>query len=273
MATTNVSSLLVKYGLLCHSFAYNDLPVSVQDKLGDENRVHYQDCYLSLIANAGTTFWAKLKATQSDWNDCSEAISNPVDYFSTLVTKQLLQLKGLASDAELLYPGTAPAPLILLGELANWSTPSPLGLGLHPRYGPWLAYRALVRTTSPLTTHCSTIESSNSEFSRDTKDINNVEYAQNPINYQSINAITSPCMRCVSTACVSACPGNAVSFDNGFDISRCATYRLTDNSICKEQCHARYACPVGVEYRYSEEQSAHHMTRALQALVSWANKS
>jgi len=169
----------------------------------------------------------------------------------------------------LIYPGKAPAPLTLLGELANWSTPSPLGLGLHTQYGPWFAYRALVKTTTALQTHTSTNAVTN--FGDLSPTISNADNSNRiDILKNNVNATTSPCLRCTTTPCVSACPGNAVSVKSSFSIDRCATSRIKDNSICKEQCHARNACPVGVEYRYSEEQSAHHMTRALQALVNWA---
>ncbi len=252
MHSNDLNSLLIKYGLLCHTFAFDNLPTNVKNRLGDENPIRFQDSYLSLIANVGSTFWTELKVNQPTWSHNSEAIENPVDYFSARVTDQLLQQAGLTTGAELLYPGTAPAPLMLLGELANWSAPSPLGLGLHTHYGPWFAYRALVKTTKPLQLH-NAIENKNYE--------------------KKHYAATSPCLRCASTACVTACPGNAVSISNSFDVSRCANYRLNEHSICKNQCHARNACPVGVEYRYSDEQHEYHMTHALQALVKWANKS
>ncbi len=269
MSTIDLNSLLTKYGLLCHTFAFNDLPINIKDRLDKKNHARFKDCYLSLIANVGPMFWTQLKANQSEWSDNSEVNNNPVDYFSSKVTDQLLQKAGLAIDAELLYPGTAPAPLTMLGELANWSTPSPLGLGLHAHYGPWFAYRALVKTTAPLQTNYSTKETNDKSVQSYTSNSeSSVEQSKN-----DIYATSSPCMRCASTACVSACPGQAVSINAHFNISRCATHRLKENSTCKDQCHARNACPVGAKYRYSDEQSAYHMTHALQALVKWANST
>jgi len=286
MSSIKLDSLLAKHGLLLHTFSFNDLPLNIKNKLGDENQERYQDCYLSLIANAGPKFWTELKASQHEWNDNSNALDNPVDHFSAVVVEQLLQVTGLAHQAELLYPGTAPAPLMQLGELANWSTASPLGLGLHSHYGPWFAYRALVKTTDPLpvtTTSTNTLlrtsvrnsgigDASNIGSANLSGNINNakVDIEQVKPKHHYYYAANSPCMQCASTACVSACPGNAVSISAKFNIDHCAKYRLKENSTCEAQCHARNACPVGVEYRYSEEQQAHHMTRALQALVAWA---
>jgi len=244
MPSIDFNSLLKKHGLICHSFAYNDLPINIKDKLGIENNEAYKDNYLSLIANVGPRFWNEMQARQSEWINHAEAVNNPVDFFSTKVTEQLLQLAGLTVNAQMLYPGTVPAPLILLGELANWSTPSPLGLGLHPRYGPWFAYRALVKTTSPMHTHDSnTVVTSNSASHR----VSNASSSDNADTKPDL--VASPCLSCASVACVSACPGSAVSFKDSFNIGRCASYRLKENTLCKKQCHARNACPVGVEHR------------------------
>jgi len=266
MSSIDLSSLLVKHGLLLHSFAFDTLPVNIKDRLGNDNYSRFQGCHLLLIANVGSTFWTELKTTQPNWNDNNEALNNPVDYFSAKLVGEILHIAELTNGAELLYPGKHPAPLIPLGELANWSTPSPLGLGLHARYGPWFAYRALVKTTSPLPNHdptTTTIE----------KAIKNAGVIDNAAIHKNIYTATSPCISCESNACVSACPGNAVSVNASFDISQCANYRVKENTKCKDRCHARNACPVGAEYRYSDEQHAYHMTHALQALIKWANDS
>lgn len=258
MSSFNLNSLLVEHGLILHSFAFNDLPVVIKDRLGNANHGRFQDCYLLLVANVGPAFWTKLKARQAEWSDDNEALNNPVDYFSAKLVGEILHAADLTHGAELLYPGELPAPLIPLGELANWSTPSPLGLGLHAHYGPWFAYRALVKTIRPLQNHDSTTA------------IRKAEAIKNAGNHRNFHIATSPCISCETNACVSACPGNAVSVKTNFDISLCANYRVKENSICKERCHARNACPVGAEYRYSDEQHAYHMTHALQALVKWA---
>jgi len=244
MALIDQQAFLTQYGLLCHTFTYNELPQRVKTMLGDANQSQYQDCFLSLIANAGPVFWTALKTKHPNWRECDDAGENPVDYFSIKIVEQMLKITGLSSNAEVLYPGNVPAPLIALGELANWSTPSPLGLGLHSRYGPWFAYRALLKTTSPL-----------------------------QHNETTTDSIISPCLSCVATPCVNACPANAVSTNTRFDIGLCANFRVSDESTCRTQCHARSACPVGLEYRYTEEQSAYHMTHALKAVVKWAGQS
>ncbi len=237
MQSIEINNTLKQYGLLCHTFFYNDLPAHIQQTLSNDRRIHYADSYLSLLANAGPVFWARLKA--------GEFATDAVDRFSESIAMELVECANLSQHAKILYPGDGPAPLIQLGELAQWSTPSPLGLGLHKKYGPWLAYRALIKTSAPLT-----------EVQAITKR----------------NEIVSPCLSCETTPCVKQCPAQAVSLDRSFNIDKCATHRMLEHSACKEQCHARNACPVGKEFIYSKEQRAYHMTHALEALVRWAAK-
>ena len=241
MTTERLDTLLNSNGLLCHTFAFNDLPRPTQQSLTDGCDIEFVDCYLSLLANAGSQFWTSMKLSESTQTQKQE---NPVDAFSTAIVYRLLELTGLDKDATLLYPNKFNVPLIPLGELAGWSTPSPLGLGLHKEYGPWFAYRALIKTTKPL-------------------------------ERNSLTAVSTPhtsaCLSCINTPCVSACPASAVKLEKPFDINRCANHRIQDNTTCKEQCHARNACPVGARYRYSEEQRAYHMTHALDALIRWSS--
>lgn len=251
--SANLKNVLDKYGLICHTFAYDDLSKDVQANLCNENKDNFNGHYLSLIANVGPTFWSALIAQPNTHQLVSRTAEMPstnhVDLFSLNIAEQLLQVSGLAGQAEILYPGTAPAPLIQLGESARWSSPSPLGLGLHAKYGPWFAYRALIKTTKPLQ--------------------DNIAEQTRGENTDNV----SPCLTCDSTPCVTACPADAVAVNVRFNIGQCADYRVSDTSTCNDRCHARNACPHGIEYQYSDEQHAYHMRHALQALVNWAAKT
>jgi len=237
---------LQTYGLICHTFAFKELPEPLQSRITTVSDNNFSNSYLSLFANTGKQFWS---AMQQEPSIDIKAQENPVDTFSLLITNRLLAMADMDDHADILYPGLYAVPLIALGEQAGWSTASPLGLGLHPKYGPWFAYRALVRTDRPLQTP---------------------QHAA--ANTVALSASTSACISCVSTPCVGACPGTAVSLANDFNVSACAEFRMQQNSTCKEQCHARNACPIGQQHRYSEEQRAYHMTHALDALVEWSKK-
>ena len=138
----------------------------------------------------------------------------------------------------LLYPGPLPLPLQQLGALAGWHHPSPLGLGIHPHYGLWFAYRAALLTDA--------------------------ELALTP----RLEA-ASPCASCADKPCVSACPVGAVSVDAAFDLNACVDWRLRPDSSCRAGCAARQACPAGAQWRYTPEQTGYHAHRSLAALHAW----
>jgi len=243
MSTSSFNELLNKYGLLSKSITFSELPKNIKDSFTEHHQTQFQHGYLTIIANAGPTFWSTLKEQQHALNE-----AHPVDEHSLRIAKELASVLEHQDDVDILYPGTGPAPLMALGKLVGWSHPSPLGLGIHSHFGLWFAYRALIFTKQALQPPFPA-----SEWV--TSDSNN-----------------SPCLTCVDTPCVSACPAFAVSLQESFDIGACAKHRMDENSECAQQCHARNACPVGMEFQYSEEQRAHHMTRALQAMVKWAEK-
>lgn len=242
MQQKQIEKLLQKHGLICQTFAFDTLPEPLQARINTACDFNFSTCYLSLIANAGNTFWSSMKSAD---RKIEHGMKNPVDEFSISIANELLNLADLKNDASILYPGRYAVPLIALGEHAGWSTPSPLGLGLHSEYGPWMAYRALIKTSSPL----------------------------QEITVKKIpQANTSACLTCASTPCVSACPANAVNLNSRFAIDLCARFRTQTDTTCADRCHARNACPVGKQYRYSEEQLAYHMTHALDAVVKWSDR-
>lgn len=238
MTENTIDNLLKHHGLICHTFSYNDLPAPIKQKLAGENCADYANNYLSLLANAGPEFWHRLMSQSKNTKDKTDW----VDKQSIALAKELLSISKLENGSTILYPANFAAPLVMLGELAGWSTPSPLGLGIHSTYGPWFAYRALIVTTKPLTAISSAAESS------------------------------SACLTCPAP-CVDACPADAVSKVESFNIKKCADHRTLEQSNCKSQCHARNACPIGRQYRYTEQQRAYHMTHALSALIAWAAKN
>ena len=233
-------ALLNDYGLVCHTFSFNALPKSVQLTLNSKNTHCFDNQYISLIANMGPKFWSHLTSYYANENITASSTRDWFDQRSIDIVGELLTLSDLKESATVLYPNDIPVPLIALGELAAWSSASPLGLGVNKKYGPWFAYRALVLTSKPLAVD------------------------------ETPGRQISPCIEC-DAPCVSACPADAVNKKAAFNISKCATYRVQDEEpTCKTQCHARNACPVGKQFQYSTEQRAYHMTRALSAIVQWA---
>lgn len=191
---------------------------------------------LVLIGNGGRAFWEALQTSGIQTAD-------PVDDFSEQITRQFVQ-NYLPSTAELfwLFPAPHLVPLQQLGQLAGWSHPSPLGLGINHEFGVWFAYRAAFLTTAelPLTT---------------TK--------HHP----------SPCDSCAEKPCISHCPAAAVRGLNQFDVPACATYRLAPQSPCTDRCLSRLACPIAPQHRYSLAQIQYHYRHSLTTLADWFDSS
>jgi len=188
-----------------------------------------------LIGAAGLEMWERLKAFgfKSD---------NPVDHFSLVTGEKCLQEFFEINKWLTIFPSNIPLPLQQFGELAGWSHRSPLGLSIHPEYGTWFAYRAvfLIEDDVPVTRSEKT----------------------NP-----------PCDTCIDTPCVNACPVGAVSVSESLKLESCMNYRLKETSPCATRCLARMACPVGREYRYTDEQLAYHGNVSLNSLTRYRAES
>lgn len=221
---------LEQHGLnLFAVFECATLPQSIRDGFANDGVPLAQYNRLVLIGNGGGNVWDALRTTTT-----AQPIdrADPVDDFSRKLTEQFVRDYLPAADSHIFYPGPSSVSLIQLGTLANWSHPSPLGLGIHARYGLWFAYRAAFLTTADL-----------------------------PLRSEPPS--DPPCDSCVEKPCVSACPVRAVSATDPFDIDACFAHRITPESNCASQCLARIACPVGVEHTYSSEQIAHHYDLSL----------
>jgi ferredoxin len=132
------------------------------------------------------------------------------------------------------YPFRQPwLPFQRIGIAAGLPPPGPLALQIHPIFGPWWAYRALLLTTA-----------SPSELGDD---------APAPFD--------DPCAGCPAP-CVSVCPAGAVGRPL-LDIGRCLAARLEAGAPCASACAARAACVVGRAHRYPAPQEAHHMGASL----------
>jgi epoxyqueuosine reductase len=162
-----------------------------------------------------------------------------------------LALEGGRVRHRIVYPfdaaGAAPLPFQRLGRAAGLPEAGPLGLQIHPQFGPWWAYRGLVIT------------------------------AGTSLVFQSEPPLAASCPGC-RAPCAAACPAEAVDAAGEFHIARCAAHRLAEEEQeqqeeCARSCAARSACPVGVVHRYPDAQLAYHMTASLTQIRRWSARA
>jgi hypothetical protein len=197
---------------------------------------------LILIGNGGGSFWKAFQHYIGD-NPGWMARDNPLDDFTRVVVERDLSapLTYARIDHAIIYPFMNNGPTLnfmAAGKAVGLSGPSILGVMVHPVYGPWIAFRAVIV-------------------------MNEV------IDAPSEALGFDPCPSCTVRSCIPACPANAVSFPQGWDIPRCLTHRVEVEPDCTPRCHARAGCVLGPEHRYPDDELAYHQMRALRSMRAY----
>jgi ferredoxin-like protein FixX len=150
---------------------------------------------------------------------------NPLDRWTGSVIDPIADDFG----ARAVYPfGPGTPPFQRWALRADDVHPSPLGILIHPQFGLWHAYRAAL-------------------------------LFHEHVDLPARSSAASPCDSCAGRPCLSACPVHAFSGSN-YELAACADHISTPASDCLSiGCHARNACPVGVDWRYPEAQTRFHM--------------
>ncbi len=183
-----------------------------------------------VAANRGGSFWSHVDQEGDD----------PVDDASRRLVMELLERHAGGWEHRLVYPGDCPVSLQAVGRAAGLGAPSWLGVSIHPDWGTWFAFRALVLTGCPL--------------------------PESPPG-----ALTDVCAVCVERQCVRSCPVEAPGLT--FDLARCVDSRLGVGSACSDRCAAREACPVGANWRYPRDLLSYLYRRSLGSLAAWRRQT
>jgi ferredoxin len=192
-----------------------------------------------IVASGGRDLFRCFRASP----EAGDGGTHPLDRFTraavTAVTDEELRTAGIGY--RLFFPfvdiGSAPAlPFQRLGRAAGLGPPGPLGLQIHPEFGPWWAYRALIALAA---------------------DGDVVDRIGGGATARPRGAA---CVGCPAP-CVAACPAGAVRVA-GFSIADCHARRLTAPA-CRHSCEARIHCVVGPGHRYTDEQLAFHMAASM----------
>jgi hypothetical protein len=171
--------------------------------------------------------------------------AHPFDARSRALALRFVE-KARLPNAELVYPGTAPLDLRAWLAAGRVQHRSPLGTGVRPDCGPWLAVRAALAVS----------------LSPDRRAVLTQRFP--PLTPES-----SPCASCEERPCARACPAQAVSEVGAFRLMDCVEERLREDSACASRCNARLACPVGSTYRYPERQLRYHYGVSLKTLQQY----
>lgn len=191
---------------------------------------------LLVFGSRGGDLWRQLKVRKSV-SDGDE--SDPIDRFSVQCVEAFLARSG-CHQFDVLYPSNNHEETLLdlraLGRRLGWHRDSLLGIGIHPDWGTWFAYRVVVAADTAFEAT-----------------------ALGPTG-------RSPCSDCNDKPCIAACPADAVDESGGFSLERCSHYRLQTGSACQFTCLARQACPVGQQFAYGSDQRHYHYNHSLQTL-------
>ena len=206
------------------------LPATVLEPLHGHDPRYRQ---LILLGHGGSRLWQQVQVS-------GIASEHPIDDFTRRTVGEWAagQLPGRAW--KIVYPdhqSTRPVGLQALGKLAGWHHDSPFMVGINPQWGSWFAYRAVLLADS--------------------------DFAPTP-RAETV----SPCLSCVGSPCIAACPGAAMD-DGRFALDRCVTYRQSQGSRCQTSCLARLRCPVAAENRYPAAQMAHTYAISLQMIARY----
>jgi hypothetical protein len=182
-----------------------------------------------LVGSGGRVFFDRFAGRSAE---AADGAPHPLDRFTQRIADAIVAeaLAPLAVAHAVYYPFDGAQPLIpfqRLGRAVGLGGPGPLGLQIHPVFGPWWAYRALVVVDRDL-----------------------------PVG----GAIGDGCAGC-HAPCVDACPAHAVA-RVGFAVAPCHARRLVAEP-CRLSCAARIACIRGPEHRYTDAELAFHMAASM----------
>ncbi|MEC8289038.1 MAG: hypothetical protein VX007_05410 [Pseudomonadota bacterium] len=183
---------------------------------------------LLLVGNAGPEMWRQFEKERN------LDVKDPLD--SWLLQK--LEKASRATGAHLLLPNSGP-PFIPLQDWAMRAEPvfrSPIGIMIHPEFGLWHVYRAVLL------------------------------FAEH-IDLPAWSAVENPCDACEAKPCRKVCPADAFT-PSRFDAFSCVLHvESAAGRNCRELgCLARRACPVGRRYLYDSDQQKFHTEAMVRAV-------
>ncbi len=207
-----------------------DASSDLRKLLGVEHPVDSGANGVVLLAQAGGRYWEVLQSLRTADPEL-DGHRDPLDTLTRRVAKRLENLLGEGYGGAI-FPFNSNVDFVRLGEALGAGKRSRLQILIHPRYGPWFAFRMAILLRAP-----------DSFFAPGA-------------------SIQNPCDDCPAP-CIAACPAAAFEGAPGnqrLNYAASFEYRLQNVGVCQNACAARLACPVGNEFRYPSDfiQAAHH---------------
>ena len=168
-----------------------------------------------LVGDGGGTFFSRFLAAGAGEE------GDPLDSYTRRVVRRVVEDVLGGTELAIFHPFAGEKvhlPFQRLGMVAGLPAPGPLGVQVHPRFGPWWAYRALVALAVPV---------------------------------ESEGPMAESCRDC-GGPCVNDCREHATAG------GRWVAGSLRGEIVCSDACGARSRCPVGRDAHYSPEQIAFH---------------
>lgn len=176
---------------------------------------------VTLVGNIGSSYWPHFSQS-AEYHDGG---TNPLDRWSRRVAAEVCHDLPLQP----IFPFAGPPyyPFLQWAGRAEALSQSPLGLMIDAEFGLWHSYRFAL-----------------------------LGARQVPAPAPA----PSPCLACAEQPCLHSCPVHAIDH-SGYAVDACASFlQHSPQADChRHGCLARYHCPVGLEYRYQDEQSQFHL--------------
>ena len=198
-----------------------------------ENAVFEAGRRALLVGNAGPEMW-KHFSTSREYKD---GLPDSMDRWTRRVVDNVAMMLGAATA----YPFDKPYwPFQRIAMRTTGVGQSPLGMLIHPEFGLWHGYRALLI------------------FDLDQENLIHI----NGLAEDGDNRIQHPCDVCVDQPCLDACPVGAFGTEKDYDREACLGHvnSRTPPNCLDIGCSSRNACPIGKNCQYSDEQIRFHMS-------------